>query len=109
MSFCLSSLTTKTSPERQNCRGREGPGSPGDDIVTDGGGRRVNQWIVEQMMILRVKHSLSIVLKSVIRLQGNESSDTQIGVEGASDDANTEADSDAPYPSDSTQDALGDY
>ena len=53
--------------------------------------------------------SPSIVLKSVIRLQGNESSDTQIGVEGASDDANTEADSDAPYPSDSTQDALGDY
>ena len=30
--------------------------------------------------------SLSIVLKSVIRLQGNESSDTQIGVEEASDD-----------------------
>ena len=50
-----------------------------------------------------------ILLKSVIRLQGNESSDTQIGVEGASDDANTEADSDAPYSSDTTQDALGDY
>ena len=55
--------------------------------------------------------SPSIVLKSVARLQGirNEPSDIQIGVEGASDDANTEADSDAPYPSDSTQDALGDY
>ena len=50
-----------------------------------------------------------LLSKSVIRLQGNESSDTQIGVEGASDDANTKADSDAPYPSDSTQDALGDY
>ena len=39
----------------------------------------------------------------------NKSSDAQIGVGEASDDANTEADSDAPYPSDSTQDALGDY
>jgi hypothetical protein len=38
--------------------GREGP-TPGDDIVTDGG-RRVNQWIVEQVTILRVKHSLGI-------------------------------------------------
>ena len=50
-----------------------------------------------------------ILLKSVIRLQGNESSDTQIGVEGASDDANTEVDLDAVYPSDSTEDAFDDY
>ena len=47
--------------------------------------------------------SLSIVLKSVIRLQGNESSDTQIGVEEASDNANTEVDSDAGYGSDTTE------
>ena len=33
---------------------------------------------------------------------GNESSDTQIGVEEASDGANTEVDLDAAYPSDST-------
>ena len=46
--------------------------------------------------------SLSIVLRSVIRLQGNESSDTQIGVEEASDNANTEVDSDAVYDSDTT-------
>ena len=40
----------------------------------------------------------------------NESSYTQIGVEGTSDDSNTEVDSDAAYPSSySTQDALGDY
>ena len=44
--------------------------------------------------------------KSVIRLSGNESSDTQIGVEEASDGANTEVDLDAAYPSDSTQDAF---
>ena len=37
---------------------RGGPGSPGEDIVTDGGGGRVSQWIAEQVMILRVKHSL---------------------------------------------------
>ena len=43
--------------------------------------------------------SLSIVLKSVIRLQGNEPSATQIGVEEASYDASTEVDSDAVYPS----------
>ena len=30
-------FTTKTSPECQICGGREGPGNPGDDIVTDGG------------------------------------------------------------------------
>ena len=58
--------------------------------------------------------SLSIALKSVIRLQGNESSDTQIGVEEASDrwscdDANTEVDSDAPYDSDTTEEAFVDY
>ena len=47
--------------------------------------------------------SLSIVLKSVIRLQGNESSDTQIGVQEASDNANTEVDSDAIYDSDTTE------
>ena len=72
MSFRLFSLTTKTSPERQNCRGREGPGSPGDDIVTDGGGRRVNQWIVEQviMMILRVKHSLGIMICKYLVVSG---------------------------------------
>ena len=52
-------LTHKTSPERQICGGREGPGSPGDDIVTDGGGRRVIVVIVEQVMFLRVKHSIS--------------------------------------------------
>ena len=46
--------------------------------------------------------SLSIVLKSVIRLQGNESSDTQIGVGEASDNANTEVDSDTVYDSDTT-------
>ena len=53
---------------------------------------------------------LSIALRSVIRLQGNESSDAQImiGVEEASDNANTEVDSDAAYDSDTTQDALGD-
>ena len=44
--------------------------------------------------------------KSVIRLWGNESSDTQIGVEEASDGANTDVDLDAAYPSDSTQDAF---
>ena len=44
--------------------------------------------------------------KSVIRLWGNESSDTQIGVEEASDGANTDVDLDAAYPSDSTQGAL---
>ena len=38
----------------------------------------------------------------MIRLQGNESSDTQIGVEEASDNANTEVDSDAVYDSDTT-------
>ena len=37
---------------------------------------------------------------------GNESSDTQIGVEEASDGANAEVDLDAAYPSDSTQDAF---
>ena len=37
---------------------------------------------------------------NLIRLQGNESSDTQIGVEEASDNANTEVDSDAAYDSD---------
>ena len=42
-------------------------------------------------------------MKSVIRLQGNESSDTQIGVEEASDNANTEVDSDAGYGSDTTE------
>jgi len=42
--------------------GREGPRTPGDDIVTDGRGRRVNQWIVEQVTILRVKHSLVCVV-----------------------------------------------
>ena len=46
------------------------------------------------------------VPRSVIRLSGNESSDTQIGVEEASDGANTEVDLDAAYPSDSTQDAF---
>ena len=48
------------------------------------------------------EHCLS-VLKSVIRLQGNESSDTQIGVKEASDNANTEVDSDAVYDSDTTE------
>ena len=54
---------------------------------------------------------LSIALKSVIRLHGNESSDTQIGVEEASDDSHTElteVDSDAPYDSDTTEEAFVD-
>ena len=38
--------------------------------------------------------------------KGNESSDTQICVEGVSDDDNNSVDSDAAYPSDSTQEAL---
>ena len=42
-------------------------------------------------------------------LQGNESSDTQIGVEEAIDDAYTEVDSDAPYDSDTTEEAFVDY
>ena len=46
--------------------------------------------------------SLSIALRSVIRLQRNESSDTRIGVEEASDNANTDVDSDAVYDSDTT-------
>ena len=49
--------------------------------------------------------SLSVVLKIVIRLQGNESSDTQIGVEEASDNVNTEVDSDAVYDSDTTDES----
>ena len=44
-----------------------------------------------------------------IRLQGNESSDAQIGVEEASDDANTEVDLDAPYDLDTTEEAFVDY
>ena len=36
-------------------------------------------------------------------LPGNESSDTQIGVEEASDNANIEVDSDAVYDSDTTE------
>ena len=42
----------------------------------------------------------------MIRFQGNESSDTQIGAEEASDGANTEVDLDAVYRSDSTQDTF---
>ena len=38
--------------------------------------------------------------------KGNESSDTQICVEGVSDDDNNSVDSDAAYPSDSTQEGL---
>ena len=52
---------------------------------------------------------MSIVLKSVIRLHGNEPSNTQIGVEEASDDANTEVDSGAPYDSDTIEEAIVDY
>ena len=37
--------------------GEGGPGSPGDDVVTDGEGGSVNQWTMEQLMMLRVKHS----------------------------------------------------
>ena len=48
-------------------------------------------------------------IESVIRLQGNESSDTQTCVGGASDDANTDVDSDAAYDSDTTQEAFADY
>ena len=45
MSFLF---TTKNITEMPDLWGREGPGTPGDDIVTDGGGGRVNQWVVEQ-------------------------------------------------------------
>ena len=56
MSFLF---TTKTSPGYQICgEGRVLEAPAGDDIVTDGEGGRVNQWIVEQVMILRVKHTL---------------------------------------------------
>ena len=53
--------------------------------------------------------SLRIVLKSVIRLQGNESSDTQISVGEANDDANTQVDSDAAYDSVTAEKAFVDY
>ena len=36
-------------------------------VVTDEGGRRVNQWIVEQATILRVKHSLVAQAKQGLR------------------------------------------
>ena len=38
----LFALTPQNITGKQICGGREGPGSPGDNIVTDGGRRRVN-------------------------------------------------------------------
>ena len=49
------------------------------------------------------------MLKSVARMQGNESSSSSVYVEGASDDADIEVDSDAVCPSDITQDTFDDY
>ena len=64
---------------------------------------RGKQGIKYNLLLFRSRYrssSSSIGSSCPGSLSSNESSDTQIGVEEASDDANTESDSDAPYPSD---------
>ena len=55
------------------------------------------------------EHNTCKMLKSVTRMQGNESSSSSVYVEGASDDVDIEVDSDAVCPSDITQDTFDDY